>query len=159
MVLVFTNSLMSNTMESVAGMFDLLLFRNQPTTHWLLVHKDTAKILKFKFFLKCQTYDLIFWYQRIHYILHRLAKGVNRNKARGGGKSWTVISKHFLDTLNVINYTVQLPYIGLLYPANKTSRKKQQINVFNTLHSSVSDLKSVIALSSRGGLPPPSLQV
>ena len=57
----------------------------------------------------------------------------------------------FLDTLKVhiyYKYTVQLPCKDyFISPSNKTSRKKQQINVFNTLHSSDSDLKSVIALS------------
>ena len=39
----------------------------------------------------------------------------------------------FLDTLKVhiyYKYTVQLPYIGLLYPANKTSRKKNSKSMF-----------------------------
>ena len=61
-----------------------------------------------------------------------------------------------LDTLKVhIHYAVvQLPYKDLLHQA-KLAEKKQQINVLNTLHPSVSDLKSVIAMSSRGGIPPP----
>ena len=60
--------------------------------------------------------------------------------SRGGGHNLNRKFKTFgfLDTLKVhIDYTVQLP-----------SERKQQICVFNTLHFSVSDLKSVIALSS-----------
>ena len=58
----------------------------------------------------------------------------------------------WLKKMTVNTHTFQLPnkyyFISL---SNKTSRKKQQINLLNTLHSSVSDLLSVIALSSRGG--------
>ena len=73
----------------------------------------------------------------------------------GGGQNLNRKFKTFgfLNTLKVhIHNTVQLPYKDyFISSSNKTVRKKQQINVFNTLHSSVSDLKSVIALSSRGG--------
>ena len=54
-------------------------------------------------------------------------------------------------------HTVQLPYKDyFISPSNKTSRKKQQIYVFNTPHSSVLYLKIVIVLG--GGYDPP-LQV
>ena len=102
-------------------------------------------------------------------------KGAYRNKSGGGAKyarteiffappPLELLGGHnlnhkfktfgFLDTLKVhIHYTVQLPCkYYFISPSNKTSRKKQQINVFNTLHSSVSDLKYVTALSPR---PPP----
>ena len=61
----------------------------------------------------------------------------------------------FLDTIKVHNtHTVQLPYkYYFISPSNKTSRKKnQQTDFFNVLPSSVLDLKSVIALSSRAPL-------
>ena len=69
----------------------------------------------------------------------------------GGGKIWNVSSKH-LASWYTLNYTVQLPYKDyFISPSNKTSKKKQQINVFNALHSLASDFKSVIALSTKGG--------
>ena len=52
-------------------------------------------------------------------------------------------------------YTIQSNYLTrttLSFHQTKLAKKTQQINVFNTLHSSVLDLKSVIALSSKGGV-------
>ena len=93
-------------------------------------------------------------------MLVELSKGVYRNKSKGGGECARSAKKNlsrklktfvFLDTLKVqIHYTDQLPYKEyFISPSSKTSRKKQQINVFNTLHSFI--FKIVIALSSRGG--------
>ena len=102
-------------------------------------------------------------------------KGAYRNKSGGGGKicpnrnffcppPLELLGGHnlnhkfktfgFLDNLKVhIHYTVQLPYKDyFISPSNKTSKKTQKINVFNTLHSS--DQKNVITLSSRGGATP-----
>ena len=64
----------------------------------------------------------------------------------GGGDIWTVNSKH--------THTVQLPCkYYFISPSNKTSRKKAANYFFYALHYSASDLKSVIALNSRGTLP------
>ena len=61
--------------------------------------------------------------------------------------------------LGYLKGTFHLPYKDYFISlSNKTSRKKQQINFFNNFHSSVSDLKSVMALSYRsrwGHGPPP----
>ena len=83
---------------------------------------------------------------RVEYI-----EGVYRNKCGGG--------QNMRKALKNLHFTVQLPYKDyFISPSNKTSRKKQQIIFLNTLHYSVLDLKSVTALSSRGGYVPP-LQV
>ena len=62
----------------------------------------------------------------------------------------------FLNILTKHTYTLQSNYLAyyLISTSNKTTRKRQQ-TIFYALHSSVSDLKSVIALSSRGGHCPP----
>ena len=86
-----------------------------------------------------------------------VGKGVYSNKARGGEANCTRSAKKklnrkfktfcFLDTWVHIHYTVQLTYKDyFISPSNKASRKKTANNVFNTLHSLVSDLKSVMAL-------------
>ena len=96
-------------------------------------------------------------------------KGVHRNKSKGGGQknfptprssynggeqnlNCKLKTFGFLDSV----HTVQLPNkYYFISPSNKTSRKKNRKLIFYVLYSSVSDFKSEIALSSRGGTPPP----
>ena len=77
----------------------------------------------------------------------------------GGGQNLNCKLKTFgfLDTLKVhIQFNYLASIVSLLQ--TKLAKKKQQTNFFYALHSSVSDLRSVIALSSRGryAWPPPS---
>ena len=77
--------------------------------------------------------------------------------SREGGQNLNCKFKTFgfLDTLKV---HVQLPFKDyLISPWDKTSRKKQQINLFNTLHFQFQIWKVMIALRGMGHCPPPVL--
>ena len=78
--------------------------------------------------------------------------------SRGGGQNLNRNFKIWLLGYFKGKHTVQLPYkYYFTSPANKTSRNKTANKFFQ--YSSVSDLKSAIAMSSRGGKPPAPLQV
>ena len=84
-------------------------------------------------------------------------KGVYRNKSRGrgGGKIWTVNSKHLASkTLSRYTYSPITFQVHTLYLLQTKLEGKSSKHFFYVLHSSVSDLKCSSSSFKWGGLPP-----
>ena len=88
---------------------------------------------------------IMVWSRAYTEINIRAAKYARSEELGGRGQNLNNKFKtfDFLDTLKVHIRSNYLASIRSIYTSNKTIRKKQYINFFNSIHSLVSDLKSV----------------